>query len=80
MTIWLHALTALALAAPQEAPEQLTWERFEEVRAHVLPSSEEERWLAIPWRSRLWDAVEEAREADKPILLWAMNGHPLGCV
>jgi hypothetical protein len=80
MTIWLHVLTALAPVAGQEAPEPLTWERFEEVQAHVLPSAEEERWLRIPWRSRLWDAVEEAREAGKPILLWAMNGHPLGCV
>ena len=80
MTIWLHVLAVLALGAGQEATEELSWERFEQVRAHVLPSPEEERWLAIGWRSRLWDAVEEARESGKPILLWAMNGHPLGCV
>jgi hypothetical protein len=23
--------------------------------------------------------VKEAQEKDRPILLWAMNGHPLGC-
>lgn len=80
MTAWLHAITALALYAGQEGAAAMDWERFAQVRAHVLPSAEEERWLAIGWRSRLWDAVEEAREAGKPILLWAMNGHPLGCV
>ena len=24
-------------------------------------------------------AINEARETDRPILLWAMNGHPLAC-
>ena len=28
-----------------------------------------------------WDdeALDRARREDKPILLWAMNGHPLAC-
>ena len=80
MTLWLQAVAALALAAGQDGPEGMTWERTAQVREHVLPSAEESRWLDIPWRSRLWDAVEEARRVGKPILLWAMNGHPLGCV
>ena len=80
MSTWIHVLTTLALAGGQDQPDELSWERFTEVRDHVLPSAEEQRWLAIPWHSRLWDAVEEARRVHKPILLWAMNGHPLGCV
>ena len=68
--------TLLALAVPPD----LDTDRCDEVRAHVLPSADERRWLDIPWRSDLWTAVEDARESDKPILLWAMNGHPLGCV
>ncbi len=33
----------------------------------------------IQWRSTLAAGVREASAAHKPILLWAMNGHPLGC-
>lgn len=70
------ALTAALLAG---APT-LTWDDFDATRDAVLPTAEEERWLDIPWRSAFSDAVAEAREQGKPILLWAMNGHPLGCV
>jgi len=45
----------------------------------IRPSPDELKWQAVPWRARFWDAVIEAQEADKPVLLWAMNGHPLGC-
>ena len=50
-----------------------------QVRAHVLPRTEELAWKALGWRASLWDGVVEAQAARKPILLWAMNGHPLGC-
>jgi hypothetical protein len=80
MTIWIRLVASLALGGVQDTGDGLTWERFTQVRQEVLPAAEEDRWLAIPWRSRLWDAVEDARRERKPILLWAMNGHPLGCV
>ena len=35
-------------------------------------------WKTIPWRPSFSEAIKEARKADKPILLWAMNGHPCG--
>ncbi|KAA0228585.1 MAG: hypothetical protein AKCLJLPJ_00562 [Fimbriimonadales bacterium] len=47
--------------------------------AEVLPSPEEEKWLSIPWRTRLQDAVSAAEATGKPIFLWIMNGHPMGC-
>jgi hypothetical protein len=49
------------------------------IERRVLPSSEELRFKEIGWRTVFWDAVKEARRTDRPILLWAMNGHPLGC-
>jgi hypothetical protein len=58
---------------------QLTEASFEEFRQAILPSEEEQRWLAIDWRATFWDAVQEARDLDRPVLLWAMNGHPLAC-
>jgi hypothetical protein len=53
-------------------------ETYARIRDHVLPTRDELRWRAIPWRASLRDAVVDARALDKPILLWAMDGHPLG--
>ncbi|MCH7727822.1 MAG: hypothetical protein IH991_15280 [Planctomycetes bacterium] len=35
-------------------------------------------WKEIPWRPNFGEAIVDARAADKPILLWVMNGHPCG--
>ena len=35
-------------------------------------------WKEIPWRPSFGEAIKDARKADKPILLWVMNGHPCG--
>jgi hypothetical protein len=47
--------------------------------AAVLPTGEEDRWLEIPWRTNIGEAIGEAQRAGKPVLLWVMNGNPLGC-
>lgn len=52
---------------------------FAGLRDQILPRPDELRWQQVPWRTSFWDAVQEARATDKPILLWAMNGHPLAC-
>lgn len=46
----------------------------------ILPKVEEKSWEKIPWRIDLWEARREAAEQGKPIYLWEMDGHPLGCV
>ena len=38
----------------------------------------ETHWNEIPWRPNFTEAIGEARQEDKPILLWIMNGHPCG--
>ena len=55
-------------------------EEFARLHRAIKPRPEEQRWTQIPWETDLWEARRLAREAGKPILLWAMNGHPLGCV
>lgn len=45
----------------------------------VLPTSAEEKWLSIPWRTNLMRARREAQNLKKPLFLWVMNGHPMGC-
>lgn len=47
--------------------------------ASVLPTAAEEKWLSIPWRTNLMSARKEAAKVGKPIFVWMMNGHPLGC-
>ena len=47
--------------------------------AAVQPTAEENRWLEIPWRLDLDLARREAAEAKKPLFMWMMNGHPMGC-
>lgn len=50
------------------------------VIAEILPKVEETVWLQIGWRTDLWEARREAAKSKKPIYLWEMDGHPLGCV
>ena len=73
----LPLLLAGPLAWAQQAPK-LTERSYEKLRDYVLPDAREEAWRKIDWKSTFWDAVIEAQKEEKPILLWAMNGHPLG--
>jgi len=65
-------------AVPDDAPapDEKSYKHWIET---ILPSAEESRWKRLGWRSELWAAAQEAKTLDRPILLWAMNGHPLGC-
>lgn len=83
MTLVLRRLIvlvpALGLTATSGGAQELTAEACTTVRAAVLPSEDDERWRSIPWHDTLGTAVLEADEQQRPVLLWAMNGHPLGC-
>lgn len=68
-------LCALALPAADPVPAG----QVNAVRDLIKPGDKEDRWAAIPWRIDLWEARKEAAKAGKPILLWEMDGHPLGC-
>jgi len=45
----------------------------------VRPASSEDAFALIPWETSLWEARIKAAKLGKPILLWEMDGHPLGC-
>lgn len=72
-------LILLLSPAAATAGEPLSRSQFEAVRAVVQPPAEEGNWLKIPWLISLWEAREKAAAEGKPILLWEMDGHPLGC-
>ena len=74
---FVTAACLLALAAPASA-QQLTERTYERLRDYVLPDADEEAWRQVGWLPSLWEAVVAAHETKQPILLWAMNGHPLG--
>jgi hypothetical protein len=44
----------------------------------VRPRPEELGWQAIPWQTSIPDAIAIAARERKPVLLWTMNGNPLG--
>ncbi len=44
----------------------------------VRPRPEELSWQAIPWQTSIPDALAIAARERKPVLLWTMNGNPLG--
>ena len=46
--------------------------------AAIVPQQGELDWRAIPWQAELRQALVEAGRVQKPVLLWAMNGHPCG--
>jgi hypothetical protein len=75
------ALVMLALLAPQDVPmpDAPTARDLAAWMAAIEPDRVESAYQAIPWRNELGPAIEEARALGRPILLWTMNGHPLGC-
>lgn len=73
------ALATLALATPLHGQEnELTEERFRELHRQLQPS-DDDLWRSIPWRTSVLKAQHVAAEENKPIFIWAMDGHPLGC-
>ena len=49
----------------------------EELVRYVVPSDEELAWLDLGWKTSLASGLEAGAREGKPVLLWAMNGHPL---
>jgi hypothetical protein len=70
MTQWASPLGLFA--------EELTEASFRELHAELQPSPQEP-WRTIPWKIELLDAQRAAAKQQKPIFIWAMDGHPLGC-
>jgi hypothetical protein len=73
-------LVAFGFLGSAPAADPIPADKFSSVRALVKPAAGEDRWAVIPWRTSLWEARREAAKAGKPIVLWEMDGHPLGCV
>ena len=75
----------LLAALPQDAPardlEPPALERVDLARwrAHLRPNERDLRFAALDWAPTFLDGLRRAAGEQRPLLLWAMNGHPLGC-
>ena len=80
MQFYLAVIAAISIAAaPAPDSPQPTADNFAAWRDHISPTAAELRWTQILWLTTFGDGIAQADSQDKPLLLWVMNGHPLGC-
>ena len=75
----LFVTLVVALAGAEGPPVELNDQTFASWRDRIHPKAAERCFETVPWLPTFWDGVMAAQEEDRPILLWAMNGHPLAC-
>ena len=68
-------LLALLLLSPNQG---LTVDEFKTLHAQLQPAKGE-LWRTIPWKVSLIEGQALAARTKKPLFIWAMDGHPLGC-
>lgn len=71
-------MKSLVLTILLAASGSLSVDEFERLHAELRPSPEE-AWRTIPWQTSLIGAQATAAREQKPLFIWAMDGHPLGC-
>jgi len=75
----LIGLAWLGLNEAMSAVEPIRPEQADKLASIIKPAKDEDKWATIPWQIDLWQARKLAAEQGKPMLLWEMDGHPLGC-
>ena len=58
-------------------PGDLSLNEFKRLHTELQPGKQP--WRTIPWKISLLDARTLAAKKQKPLFIWAMDGHPLGC-
>ena len=74
-TLFTLALSVRDLAVADE----LKTKDLDALKTLIKPRPEETKWEEIPWMVDLWDARKRAAQLGKPIMLWEMDGNPMGC-
>ena len=69
--------TAAVLCA-QDAPARLDEVRFTALQRELTPDPAAP-WRSVPWQIDLLAAQRAAAAQQKPLFVWAMDGHPLAC-
>lgn len=68
------AILVLLVSFQEPIPDAV----FADLHARIVPKADE-KWQSIPWKTDLLEARDLAAKEGKPVFLWSMNGHPLGC-
>ena len=68
-----------AAKARQKIDIDLTDKTFSPWQKHIEPNKKESAWKQIPWLGSFREGLMASEARKKPMLLWTMNGHPLGC-
>ena len=77
IALLLVALGTGADAVDRSAP--FAGRTFGEWVDTIQPRAEEMKWLEVPWLPTFAEGIQASHDQQKPLLLWVMNGHPLGC-
>ena len=74
----LVGLLMAVLFTEVSSAAELNESEFRSLHRQLQPPADAP-WRTIPWKISLMDARRAAAKAGKPIFIWAMDGHPLGC-
>ncbi|MGB7347342.1 MAG: hypothetical protein WBD20_24180 [Pirellulaceae bacterium] len=77
LSLFLITLVSFSHATLARADE-LTIANFKQLHQE-LQASDTALWRTIPWQTDLLETQRLAATQGKPIFIWAMDGHPLGC-
>jgi hypothetical protein len=72
-------MLAVCVCGVLRAADELTPATYDTWRDYALPKTGEENWRKIPWLPTFYEGVSAGQKANKPLLIWVMNGHPLAC-
>ncbi len=61
-------------------PPKLDESTFDKLFELCKPCTEKEAWTEVAWIGEFWTGRQQAARLGKPMFIFAMNGHPLGCV
>ena len=72
------AAGSLTFGSPVGWAGELTMDEFQALHRQLQVAADKP-WRTIPWKTAILDAQATAARQTKPIFIWAMDGHPLGC-
>ncbi len=78
-TLLLAALLSWVACAAPPAPFELSPRTLDAWAMHLAPSRDELAWEQVGWLPSYEAGLRAAAARGRPLLLWMMNGHPLGC-
>lgn len=74
----LIAIGLITIPSSVVRADDLDEAEFRRLHEELQPD-QDSPWRSIPWKISLLEAQRVAAAEQKPIFIWAMDGHPLGC-